>query len=185
MSLGKDKGAITKYGGGVLKVVEVNDDGSALSPAGSVEDLGYVDEIGVKRAETGRSKVTDETGNTIKVLRGSIDEGLSGFYLQSNKDLTDFLDAAIDKYYQVYYKMSPTDDVNGKTQELFAGIAQISSAYEIKAKARKPALEIDFLPVESDVTIDTTALTAYGAIASTDVTVAAGTYKTIVENASA
>jgi len=182
MALGKDKGAITKYGGGVLKVKEVNDDGSDITPAGTVQDLGYVDEISVKRNESSREKIYDETGKLVKVNRGTIDEGLTGFYLQSNKDLTDFLDAAVSGYYQLYYKMSPTGDVNGKTQELFVGIAQISSAYEIKAKSRKPALEIDFLPCESAVTIDTTALTAYGAEASTEVTIAAGTNKTIVEN---
>ena len=70
MALAKDKGRIGKYGGGVLKLLLVADDG----PAGTEEDsdwldLGFVEATDVDDT-TETESIPDETGKEVATLEG-------------------------------------------------------------------------------------------------------------------
>jgi hypothetical protein len=174
-----DKGFVTKYGGGILKVREVSDAGVYTS--GDTYVLGYLETTTIKY-EKPKEDINDETGNTVKTLFGNAMVGLTGVLMQSGANLLDFLrDLTEAKFYQLYYKMTPTGDLNGITQELFAGIAVITPKFELVSGTRRPPFEITFLKNDSAITI-TTPDSVYGCVETDTVTIAAGKYYEIVEN---
>ncbi len=125
----KDKGSIIKFGGGILKVREVADDGAYTT--GDLTDLGYINDCGL-RFETEIEDIPDETGQTVTSLEGNDTVMLEGMFMQSGKDLLDFIrDETIGKYYQIYYKATPTAALNGLTQELFVGISRLKRQIDI------------------------------------------------------
>ena len=67
-------------------------------------DLGYINDTGI-RFETEVEDVPDETGQTINSLEGIDTVKLEGIFMQTSKDLLDFLrDNTINVFYRVYYK---------------------------------------------------------------------------------
>ena len=174
-----DKGFVSKYGGGILKVREVDDAGAYTS--GDTYVLGYLETTSIKY-EKPKEDINDETGNTIKTLFGNAAVGMTGVLMQSGANILDFLrDSTEAKYYQLYYKMTPTGDLNGVTQELFAGIAVITPKFELVSGTRRPPFEITFLKNDAAITIETPD-TPYGCVETDTVTIAAGKYYEIVEN---
>jgi hypothetical protein len=174
-----DKGYISKYGGGVLEVREVDDAGVYTS--GDTWIFGYIQEtnFGYKKPT---EDIKDETGATIKSLPGDVEVGLSGVFMQSNVTLLDFLrDSTEGKYYQVFYKMTPTGDLNGLTQELFAGIGVFTPGFELVSGTRRPAFEITFLKNDAEITIASPD-GVFNCVETSTVTIAAGKYYEIVEN---
>lgn len=173
----KDKGGIVKYGGGILRVIECDDTGTTSSS--DYTDLGYIEvtEIFDEREE---EKVFDETGNIVQRKYGNRDVGMSVTLMQTNKEVIDFIKNAETKYYTLYYKMTKTGDINAKTQELFVGIATIKPSFRIQSGQKRIPVTIQFLPNESLITI-TAPNTLFGAVATTNVTIAAGSYYAIVE----
>lgn len=175
MPLTKDKGSITRYGGGVIKLREVQDDGTGASS--SAEDLGYIQETTLSDV-TDIEVVTDETGAQVQSFDGNRKVSFTGILMQTNKELIDFLkDTARGKYYQVYYKANP--NVNGKVQEIFFGICRIKPQVELNSNNRRIPFEINILKNESQITIND-ASTVYGSTASS-VTIPAGGYYSVVE----
>lgn len=70
-----------------------------------------------------------ETDDTVKC---------EGIFMQTSKDLIEFLrDKTVGKYYQLYYKSSPTGQINGLTQEIFAGIVKIKRMIDVKANTKR------------------------------------------------
>ena len=63
-----DKGMVSKYGGGILKVREVDDAGAYTS--GDTYVLGYLETTTVKY-EKPKEDIHDETGSLIKSLFGN------------------------------------------------------------------------------------------------------------------
>ena len=174
-----DKGYISKYGGGVLEVREVDDAGVWTS--GNTYIFGYIQETGLKHAKP-TEDIKDETGATIKSLAGDVESGLTGVFMQSNTTLLDFLrDSTENKYYQLFYKMTPTGDLNGVTQELFAAIAVFTPGFELVSGTRRPAFEIKFLKNDTAITIATPD-SYYNCVETDTVTIPIGKYFDIVEN---
>lgn len=183
MAIAKDKGRIIKYGGGVLKVKEVTDAGADLSTPATPVDLGYILDTEVSfEAET--EDIQDETGDKVASLPGATNVVMTGMLLQSDFELLDFLrDSTFGKFYQVYYKMSRTNEMDGKTQELFAGICKIKPMLRVKAGDKKVPFEIKILV--NDANISLTGLTStYGSAADT-ATIPARKYYELVETAPA
>lgn len=174
----KDIGGITKYGGGVLRLSDCSDAG-VLTGADFI-DLGYI-EVTEFFDDRDEEKVYDETGNIVQRKYGNRDVGMTATLMQSNAAILDFLIAAEDKYYTLYYKASKTGDMNGKTQELFVAIAKIKPAFRVQSGQKKVPISITFLPNETQVTISTPQ-TLFESIAATTITIAAGAYYDIVEN---
>lgn len=147
----------------------------------NVTTFGYIQEITVKYTKP-KEELADETGAIVSSKPGVAEAGILGILMQSNMTLLDFLrDNTENKYYLVYYKMCPTGDLNGVTQELFAGIAVITPGFELVSGTRRPPFEITFLKNNSAITIPEPDV-IFGAIATSDITIVAAKYYDIVEN---
>jgi hypothetical protein len=179
MAIAKDKGRIVKYGGGVLKVKEVTDAGAELGTPATAVDLGYIVDTELTD-ETVIEDISDETGEAVASLPGVRTVKLTGLLLQTDFELLDFLrDSTSAKFYQVYYKMSRTGEMDGKTQELFGGICKIRPMLRVKAGDKKVPFEITML--NNDVALSLTGRTsAFGSAADTP-TIAANKSYEIVE----
>ena len=174
-----DKGQISKYGGGILKVRVVDDAGVYTS--GDDFNLGYIQETSLK-FEKPLEDIVDETGNVVKVLSGNASFVLTGIFMQSNTTLLDFLrDNTEATYYQVYYKMCPTGDLNALTQELFGAIAMIMPKFELASGTRRPPFEMRFLKNDAAITIASPD-SVFGCIETDTVTIPIGKYWDIVDN---
>jgi len=179
MAVAKDKGSITKYGGGVLKVRAVSDAGVYTS--GATLDLGYITDTELS-FDVELEDITDETGAVVASLPGAETVKLTGTFLQTDVDLLDFLrDSTRSTFYQLYYKMTRTGEINAKTQELFAAICKIKPMLKVKAGEKKIPFEITMLSNEAEITI-ATPNTAFGAIETDSVVIPIGKYYDIVEN---
>lgn len=174
----KDKGAIKKFGGGVLKVREVDEDGTYS--AGDLFDLGYIQDCGI-RFVTEEEDVPDETGQVVTTLPQNDVAKVEGIFMQTNKNMIDFLrDLTQNKFYQLYYKSSKTGDMNGLTQEIFIGIVKIKRQIEVKANTKRIPFEMTMLSNASAISI-TTPNSVYGSVRSATVTIGAGEYFHIAE----
>lgn len=192
--MARDKGAIVKYGGGVLKVVEVSDAGirPLLNRAGATNeaiDLGYILDTELSY-EAEIEDITDETGAIVASNPGMENVKLTGLFLQSDAALIDFLrDNTSDYFYRLYYKMTRTNEMNGKTQELFGGICKLKPMIRVKAGDKKIPFEVTFLDNYEDIVLeadsgtggaDESPATIFGA-ASGETTIVANKYYKIVE----
>lgn len=174
----KDKGAIVKFGGGVLKVREVDEDGAYTS--GDLFDLGYIQDAGI-RFITEEEDVPDETGQVVTTIQQADVVKLEGTFMQTNKSLIDFLrDLTIGKFYQVYYKSTKTGGINALTQEVFCGIVKIKRMIENKANTKRMNFEMTLLSNPTAISI-TTPNSVYGSVRSATVTIGAGEYFNITE----
>ncbi|MCP4394544.1 MAG: hypothetical protein GY804_09805 [Alphaproteobacteria bacterium] len=147
----------------------------------NVTTFGYIQEtnLGYKKP---KEELKDETGATVTTEAGDVETGISGVLMQSNLTLLDFLrDETENKYYLVYYKMSPTGDLNGLTQEIFVGIGVFTPGFELVSGTRRPPFEITFLKNDSAITIGEPDV-IFGSIATSDIVIAAEKYYEIVEN---
>lgn len=173
----RDIGGIVRNGGGILRVIETNDSGTFT--AGDFTDLGFIEVTEFYDDITSR-EIYDETGNLVKDLYENRTVGMDVTLMQTNVEVIDFIKASADRYYTLYYKMSKTSDVNGKTQELFAAIARIKPAFRLKSSDKKIALQIRFSPNPAQVTIASPA-TNFGSVRTSDVVIGAGEYYKVVE----
>lgn len=176
----KDKGGIFKHGGGALRVVTCSDAGVVIGT--DFTDLGYI-EVTEFYDERGDEDIFDETGKVVKRRTTDRTVGMDVTLMQANVEIITWLMETNTEqtYYHLYYKRSKSGDVNGKTQELFAAIAQIKPSIRIRSGDQKIPIRIVFLPNESAVVIDNTPTNLFDSLALGDVTIAADTYWEIVE----
>jgi hypothetical protein len=147
----------------------------------NVTTFGYIQETNVMYKKS-KEELKDETGATVSTESGDVEAGIGGVLMQSNVTLLDFLrDSVENKYYLVYYKMTPTGDLNGLTQELFAGICIFTPGFELVSGTRRPPFEITFLKNNSAITVPEPDV-VFGSVATADITIAAEKYYEIVEN---
>jgi hypothetical protein len=173
----KDAGAVIKHGGGVLRLQACSDVGVVsnvdFTDLGHIEVTEFVDDVSPEIYR-------DETGNQIKKVYQDRVVQLTATLMQTNVEILDFIKAAETLYYQLYYKASKTNDMNGKTQELFGAICQITPSIKITSGAKRIPIEILFLQNENAITISTPA-TNYGSVRTTDAVIAANGYYKIYE----
>lgn len=174
----KDSGGIVKYGGGILKVSACDDAGGTVSA--DQTDLGYI-EVTEFIDEVTEEIIKDETGSQVKKVYGDRSVQLNCTLMQTNVEVLDFIKAAEGKFYQLYYKMTKTADINGKTAELFGGICQITPSIRVRSGEKKIPISITFLNNESAITV-ATPNTTYGAVETDNVVIAANGFYKIVEN---
>ncbi|MGV8131185.1 MAG: hypothetical protein ACP5N7_03760, partial [Candidatus Pacearchaeota archaeon] len=103
----KDAGKVIKHGGGILIVSECDDAGGTVSSDQTtlpfIQETGFVDKV----SET---IYRDETGNQIKKVYEDRLVQLDVTLMQTDAATIDFIKTASTKYYQLYYKMSKTND---------------------------------------------------------------------------
>ena len=145
-------------------------------------DLGYINDSGI-RFETESEDIPDETGQTINSVEGIDTVCLEGIFMQSGKNLLDFLrDNTINQYYRVYYKATPTAALNGNTQELFIGIAKLVRMMDVKANTKRCPFEFKILQNLVAITVQEPDV-VFSSVRATDVTIAAEEYYHITETA--
>lgn len=148
MALGKDKGAITKLGGGLMYVKRVTDAGGAVTGATWLQ-MPFIEQSSFK-GEGNSEDIKDETGDTITSVETEYGEKLTGVFMQCDKDTLDFLSShgtyastgTKDNFFQVVIKRGL---VNGKQQEVAGAICKIKRSFEDVTGTRRPPFEITFL----------------------------------------
>lgn len=174
----KDKGTIVKNGGGVLIVRQVSDVGAYTT--GDDYNLGYLEQTSFVDEETSED-IRDETGQVVTSLYGDDTVKLSGTLLQSGVSLIDFFNTTIkDKFFQVYYKMTRTGEMDTKTQELFIGIAKIKKMINITSGNKRIPIEINILKNDAEISI-ATPQTVYGSVHASTVVIPIGKYYKVLE----
>jgi len=147
----------------------------------NITNLGYLQETAYKYDKPIES-INDETGNTVKTVLGDAVVTLNGILMQTGTTLLDFLrDTVENQFYHLYYKCTPTDDLNGITQEYFAALARVRPMFEVKSGVRRVPFEITLLKNDAAVTIGEPDV-IFGSIATADVVIALGKYYELVEN---
>ena len=143
--------------------------------------FGYL-EITTPKYEKPKEDINDETGNTVKSLMGNATAQITGTFMQSGANILDFLrDNTEAKYYNIYYKMTPTGDLNGITQEFFGAIGMFTPKFELASGTRRPPFEITFLKNDAAITIGEPDV-IFGSVATADVVIVLGKYYEITEN---
>ena len=143
-------------------------------------DLGYINDSGL-RFETEIEDTPDETGQVINSIEGNDTVKFEGIFMQSSKDLLDFIrDNTINIFYRLYYKATPTAALNGLTQELFVGIAKLKRMMDVKANTKRSPFEFTLLQNESAIAVDEPDV-VFSSVRATDVTIAANEYYNITE----
>lgn len=174
----KDAGMVIKHGGGIILLSECDDAGGTVSADQTtlpfIEVTEFIDEV----SET---IYRDETGNQIKKVYEDRVVQMNATLMQTDQATIDFIKAASTKYYQLYYKMSKTGEMNAKTQELFGAICQITPSIRVRSGEKRIPISILFLENQKAITI-TAPNTTYGAIETDNVVIAANGYYKIVEN---
>ena len=149
MPITKDKGAIKKFGGGVLKVLLVTDSGPAGTEVSTAWlEMGYVQESKVSDV-TENESITDETGNTVASVEANRVVKFTGLFMQTDKDTIDFLKETVrGNFYSVYHY----DGVNnGKYQEYLFGICTIKPIVEVATGTKRIPFEFTVLKNEAAI----------------------------------
>ncbi|MBE2228254.1 MAG: hypothetical protein IAE93_12950 [Ignavibacteria bacterium] len=177
LSITRDKGAIHSHGGGIIKVKQVQEDGTDLSPAASVVDIGYIQDSEFND-QTPLTDVKDETGATVTQEEGDREISVKATLMQSDSEVIALAKEVRGKFYALY---KYNGIVDGKHQEIFFGVGKITPQINLKFSGGRIPFEYKSSKLASAVTIDTTDLTAWGAYATAEVTIAANDFYQIVE----
>lgn len=184
LSITKLKSGINTKGGGVIRVKEVNEDGSTISGA-PVVDLGYLKDTNLSD-KTPSEDIKDETGLTITQELGDREVMVSGTFMQSNKEVLDIAEECRGKFYSLYRLNSRPGSLTA--QEIFYGVGTITPQFEVKFPGGEIPFEYKAGALQSAVSISGTALTSsptagFGAYTSSTVTIPANKFYKVVETA--
>jgi len=182
LTTSKSKASVNIYGGGEIKVTQVDENGTQLSSPDTPHSLGYIKESTLSD-KTPTQDIIDETGNVVVTVEGNRSVMVTGTMLQSASGNINIAKEVRGKFYQMY-KFNGT--VNGKYQEIFFGTGSITPQIELKFADGTIPFEYKSSILESAVSIAASAYGAYCAVGSasgTTVSVAAGDYYTVVETA--
>ncbi len=166
----KDAGKVTNKGGGVLKIWEVLEDGTPVTPM-VVTDLGLIQDSSFKDS-TPTEDITDETLDVVVTVEGQREVMLSGALLQSGIEMTELANETRGKFYGAYKKFA---DLDGYHQEMFMGIGKITPSVEITTPNPRPPFEMKFSILRSNAIYDSTACGLIGAY-TTSATIPSGSY---------
>lgn len=195
MAIAKDKGAIKKWGGGILMALAVGDTGPAGTELYSAWlEMGYLQETKLSDV-TDTEEFADETGNTVAQDDGKRLVKFTGLLMQSDKETIDFLKETVrGNFYSIYYYSGVN---NAKHQEYLFGICRIKPMIEVASGVKRIPFEITVLKNDAaivysdkDGTNTTQAELPSGNYAQGDVTtganaatIPAGQYYSITETA--
>lgn len=149
MAIAKDKGAIRKFGGGILKVLPVTDAGPAGTEVYTAWlEMGYVQESKISDV-TENESITDETGNQVASVEANRTVKFTGLLMQTDKETIDFLKTTVrGLFYSVYHY----DGVNnGNHQEYLFGICTIKPLVEVATGTKRIPFEFTVLKNEAAI----------------------------------
>lgn len=171
--MGKNASAISKYFGSHVYYQEVDDTGSGTD---TWHDIGYIQEMKITD-DTPSTEALDMSGKVVTQEEGERKVKFTGLFMQSDKSTVDFVkETCRGKYYRLYINLGVVD---GKTQELLAGICEFKPQVELASGVRRIPFEITVLNNESAISsVSTSGIS--GAAAST-LSISAGQYYSITE----
>jgi hypothetical protein len=138
----KDKGGIRKFGGGVIRLREVSDDGQTISATDTVyHDIGYLASTKF-RDFTPLEDIADETGSVVASEEGQREVKLTGVLMQTDKEAFDIAKDTRRKFYRVYLYEGI---VNNKHKEYFFGICRIAPMVDVDFPGGRTPFEISIL----------------------------------------
>lgn len=184
----KDKGAIKKFGGGVIRIREVSDDGATISTVDTTyHDIGYLASHKFQD-NTPLEDIFDEAGNQVASDEGNRVVKITGTLMQSDKETFDIAKDTRGNFYRAYIY---NGIINGKYQEVVCGICKIAPMVDVDYPGARPTFEISILKNDAALTIGTAELgtiavgsDGYPKCATTVVqTIAAGDFYTKIETA--
>ena len=148
MAIGKNAGAITKLGGGLMYVKKVSNTGGAVAGATWLQ-MPYMEQSSFK-GEGNSEDFKDETGNTVASVETDYGEKFSGIFMQCDKETLDFLSShgsysttgTKGNYFQIIAKRGTVD---GKTQEVAFAICKFKRGFDDTTGTRRPPFEITVL----------------------------------------
>ena len=169
MALGKNRQTFSNKGGGLLKIKELTNGGSSTT----MDDAGYLSGSGLN-IDPKMVEHVDERGFMINAISGGEEWRWKSTLMQVSIDEINLLKTAQNKFFHLYYKSAALP--NGNIQEIYIPLVKIVNVLELPFKNDKRSIEVEFL-----------ALMPKGAVSVTPsgFNVAADSYGTIVENASA
>lgn len=184
----KDKGAIKKFGGGVIRIREVSDDGATISTTDTAyHDIGYIQSHKFQD-NTPFEDIYDETGGQVASDEGNRVVKITGTLMQTDMETLDVAKDTRGLFYRAYVY---NGIINGKHQEIFCGICRVSPMVDIDYPGARPTFEISVLKNDAAITIATAELATIAVSAdaypkratSTTLAIAANEFYTIVETA--
>lgn len=148
MALGKDKGSVTKHGGGLIYVKRVSDSGG-ISTGATWLEMPFIQES-TFAANGANEDIKDETGDVVANVDTDFGVKLTGIFMQCDKDTLDFLAShgtysttgARNNFFCIIAKRGT---LNGKTQELAGAICKIKPGFSDATGTRRPPFEITML----------------------------------------
>lgn len=151
----KDKGAIKKFGGGIIRIREVSDDGQTISATDTVyHDIGYIQSHSFED-NTPLESIYDETGKQIAADEGNRVVKITGILMQTDKETLDIVSDTAGKFYRVYIY---NGIINDKHQEIFCGICKVAPSFKVDYPGARPTFQIDVLKNDAAITISTAEL---------------------------
>jgi hypothetical protein len=176
LTITRTKGEVHSKGGGIIKVQEVNESGSDLSPRAQVIDLGYLQDSEFNDA-TPLTDVPDETGAIINQEEGIRTVYVKCTLMQSGKGILNIPKECRNKFFRLYKYNGQPDGIN---QEMFFGIGKIKPAANLKFSGGRVPFEYMCSQAPSTITIDSTGLAMFNAFTTGSVVIASGDYYTVV-----
>lgn len=151
----KDKGAIKKFGGGVIRIREVSDDGATISTTDTAyHDIGYLQSHKFQD-DTPFEDIYDETGGQVASDEGNRVVKITGTLMQTDKEALDVAKDTRGNFYRAYIYNGV---VNGKYQEVLCGICRIAPMVNVDYPGARPTFEISVLKNDAALTIGTAEL---------------------------
>lgn len=151
----KDKGAIKKFGGGIIRIREVSDDGATISATDTAyHDLGYIASHKFQD-NTPFEDIYDETGGQVASDEGNRTVKITGTLMQSDKETFDVAKDTRGNFYRAYVY---NGIINGKHQEIFCGICKVAPMVDVDYPGARPTFEINILKNDAALTISTAEL---------------------------
>ena len=175
----RDRGAFSPKGGGIIKVKEVNDDGTDLSTPSTIYDLGFLQETTFADS-TPTDQFKDEAGDTVQTIEGDRSVTVVGTLMQRDKAILDMAKECRGKFYAMY---KYNGIVNGKHQEVFFGIGKVDPAFEVKLQGGTVPFKFTAMKTPAAIVIASASLTAsfWNTKTTTTVTIPVDDYYLICE----
>lgn len=177
LSIARIKTGINTKHGGIIKVREINEDGSFITGA-PVIDIGYLKEVGGSD-KTPSEDLKDVTGNTVTQELGDREVMVTGVMMQTDDAVLDIAEECRGKFYSLYTQLARPGSASA--QEMFFGVGTITPQFDFKFPGGENPFEYKSSVAPNAISITGANLTGSGtagfaAYTSSTVTIPAGKY---------
>ena len=182
MAITKSTALIGKWFGNNMWYKEVNEDGTELATPDTWHQLPHKNNGKFENIPV-YTEIKADHGQKIANILDEKTPVISGNFMQSDKDLHDFLTSTVDgKFYRILVDMGKLS--NGKAQALLCGVCEFTPQFSITAGTRQPAYEIKIRSNDTAITEDSAAnLVNLMSEITTNITIGVGEYYYLYQEA--